>query len=159
MTAPRIPTDADVELARVERSVRIDAPLDDVWAAIADPSALGEWLGGELHLDRPLGPGAAGELVAPDGSVRQLLVTEHRPGERLAWHWWDDDELSSVEITACPDGDATEVHVVEVVALARAASAPASLASGTIEAIDRTWSTALPSLAARLGRKLCAAPA
>jgi uncharacterized protein YndB with AHSA1/START domain len=159
MPSASTPQDTGFEIARVERSVRIDAPLDEVWSTIVDPAELAEWLGAEVALDRPMAPGAVGEVVESDGSIRHLLVTDHEPGRRLAWHWWGDGgELSSVELTVRPDGDATRVEVVEVVALATvtAGTAPAfSLAADSLSALDRTWAVALPALAGRLGRKLC----
>jgi len=145
------------ELARVERSVRIEAPAEVVWQSLADPEELGAWLGGEVVLDRPLAPGAAGHVVEDDGSFRRLLVTEVGPG-RLAWHWWrEGGELSSVEIEARPAGEATEVRVVEVVALATASaggSKGSTRAGGIGERFDDEWSAVLPTVAARLGRKL-----
>jgi uncharacterized protein YndB with AHSA1/START domain len=153
-----LPPDTGFEVARVERSIHVDAPLDEVWSTIVEPDELSEWLGAHVELDRPIGPGATGEVVDADGSVRHLLVTGHEPGRRLAWHWWRDDQLSSVEITARPQGEGTEVRVVEIVALATvtAGGAPAfSVASDAVSAMDRSWSAALPALASRLSRKLC----
>ena len=155
-----VPPDTDFEIARVERSVHVDAPVDEVWSTLAEPDELSEWLGARVELDRPVGPGAAGEVVEADGSIRHLLVTGHEPGRRLAWHWWrDGDELSSVEITVRPDGDGTEVRVVETVALATvtAGGAPAfSVTSDLLSGMDRSWAAALPALASRLSRKLIA---
>jgi uncharacterized protein YndB with AHSA1/START domain len=154
-----LPPDTGFEIARVERSVYIDARVDDVWTTMVEPDELSQWLGAQVDLDRPVGPGAAGEVLEPDGSIRHLLVTGHEAGRRLAWHWWrDDGELSSVEITARPDGDGTEVRVVEVVALATvtAGGAPAfSVDSDALSAMDRSWATAMSTLASRLSRKLC----
>ncbi len=77
------------------------------------------------------------------------------------WHWWrDDGELSSVEITVAPAGDATDVHVVEVVALATVSAGGSTSfvdRADAISAIDQGWGTALPALAGRLARKLAAA--
>ena len=72
-----VPPDTDFEIARVERSVHVDAPVDEVWSTIAEPDELSEWLGARVELDRPVGPGAAGEVVEADGSIRHLLVTGH----------------------------------------------------------------------------------
>ena len=97
---------------------------------------MGEWLGAEVALD--LAPGAAGRVVEPDGTTRQVLVTTVEPGVRIAWHWWEDGgELSTVEITTAPVEGGTRVHVVETVALTSRACA------------DRRWSA---TLAAGVGR-------
>jgi uncharacterized protein YndB with AHSA1/START domain len=179
MSTPATPQDTSFELARIERSIRIEAPLDQVWRSLTEPAELASWLGGEVDLDRPLGPGAAGQVVEPDGSVRHLLVTDAEPGRQLRWHWWherpraddgsaevDDDAadegvLSSVEITVAPDGDATVVHVIEVVARAGASAAAGPCwTDPVIAAIDQSWAGALPALAARLtGARSVALPA
>jgi uncharacterized protein YndB with AHSA1/START domain len=153
---PEISVDDECVVARVERSVRIDAPAGDVWRSLSDPDELSSWLGGEVELDRALRPGAAGVVRSDDGD-RRLLVTEVEPGRRLVWHWWrEEGELSSVELTLHPDAGATEVRVVEVVALA-GATAGGSRAShrSDLEASMRAgWEAALPSLALRLARRL-----
>jgi len=176
MPTPATPQDTSFDLARIERSIRIEAPLDEVWRSLTEPAELASWLGGEVDLDRPLGPGAAGRVVEPDGAVRHLLVTDHEPGHQLRWHWWheppraddgstdedaDDGVLSSVEITVAPDGDATVVHVVEVVARAGAtAAAGPCWTDPVVASIDRAWAGALPALAARLtGSRPVALPA
>ena len=156
-----VPPDTDFEIARVERSVHVDAPVDEVWSTIAEPDELSEWLGARVELDRPVGPGAAGEVVDADGSIRHLLVTGHSPGRRLAWHWWrDGDELSSVEITVRPDGDGTEVRVViETVALATVTTA-ARPPSRSPRISCPAWTVRGPPrcrrYASRLSRKLIA---
>src|SRR5690348_4354017 len=81
---------------QIVREVELSAPSDVVWAVLTDPDELAGWMGGEVDL--PLEPGAVGRVTDPDGTVRQVLVTDVEPGRRLGWHWWsDDDELSSVE--------------------------------------------------------------
>jgi uncharacterized protein YndB with AHSA1/START domain len=171
MSTPATPQDTGFELARIERSVRIEAPLDEVWRSLTEPAELATWLGGEVDLDRPLAPGAAGRVLEADGSVRHLLVTGHEPGHQLRWHWWhegasrddrdaadegldeptDDGVLSSVEITVVPEGDATVVRVVEVVARAGASAAAGPCSTdAALVAIDRNWDGALSALAARL---------
>ncbi len=162
MEPTEAPGDTGFEIARVERTVRIDATPEQVWATIVDPTELGAWLGAEVELDRPLAAGAAGLLTEPEGGVRRLLVTELEPGH-LMWHWWrDDGDLSTVEITVSPAGAGTEVHVVEVVALATV-SAGGSMsfvdAGDAIAAIDQVWASGLPALAGRLARKLAPAVA
>ena len=163
MSTPATPHDTDLELARVERTVIIEASPDEVWRSLTEPEELASWLGGEVDLDRPLAPGAAGRVVEPDGSVRHLLVTGHEPGRQLRWHWWhegahgdvhepaDEGVLSSVEITVAPEGDATVVRVVEVVARARASAAAGPCRTDpVVDAIDLRWAGALPALAARV---------
>jgi uncharacterized protein YndB with AHSA1/START domain len=101
----------------VEQSTEIDADVDEVWEVLTDPDALGRWLGREVDLD--LQPGAAGRVVDPDGTVRQVLVTDVEEAARVAWHWWEDDgPLTSVEITLTPTPSGTRVDVQEIYAVA-----------------------------------------
>jgi uncharacterized protein YndB with AHSA1/START domain len=100
------------ESVNVERSVDLDAPIDEVWQTLTDPGELTEWLGAEVSVD--LQPGGVGRVVDPDGTVHQVLVTAVEPGQRLAWHWWEDGgDLSSVEITTVPLTPGTRVRVIE----------------------------------------------
>jgi uncharacterized protein YndB with AHSA1/START domain len=99
----------------VDRTAEIDADVDEVWEALTDPDALGEWLGSEVELE--LSPGEVGRVVDPDGTVRQVLVTDVEDHRRVAWHWWEDDgPLTSVEITLSPIPTGTRVDVVEIFA-------------------------------------------
>jgi len=100
---------------QVEREVELSAPVDVVWAVLTDPDELALWMGGDVDLD--LEPGSVGRVTEPDGTVRQVLVTDVEPGRRLGWHWWsDDDELSSVELVLEPlDGDRTRIRVTETI--------------------------------------------
>jgi len=95
----------------VTRTVSFAAPTETVWAALSRPAELGEWLGGDVELD--VRPGGVGTATLPDGE-RSILVTAAEPGERLSWLWWRrDGELSSVEFSLLPAGDATVLTVVE----------------------------------------------
>jgi uncharacterized protein YndB with AHSA1/START domain len=156
---PESVTDTEPRPGQVVRSVDIDATVDDVWHALTDPAELAGWLDAEVSLD--LEPGAVGRVVEPDGTVRQVLVTDVEPGHRLAWHWWEDGgELSTVEITALPLDDGTRVRVVETPAGAGGSiRAQASVASGarspeqrwhrSLEVVGRTATTLVASCSPR----------
>lgn len=106
----------------VERSVVLDAPVEEAWRAVTDPDELAAWMGGEVELD--LRPGGVGVFhLGPDGD-HSALVTEVDPGRRLAMLWWPldggDRGPSSVELVLAPvaDGgggpaDRTLLRVVE----------------------------------------------
>jgi uncharacterized protein YndB with AHSA1/START domain len=95
----------------VTRSVAVAAPTTSVWEALSRPGELGGWLGGQVDLD--VRPGGVGTATLPDGE-RSILVTASEPGERLSWLWWrQDGEVSSVEFSLEPAGDATVLPVVE----------------------------------------------
>jgi uncharacterized protein YndB with AHSA1/START domain len=99
----------------VERSVDIDADLDQVWQLLNDEGGLSAWLGGDVALE--VRPGAAGRVTEADGSRRDVLITAVERADdahRIAWHWWlEDGPLSSVEIVAVPTSTGTRVTVVE----------------------------------------------
>ena len=83
----------------VSRSVVLDAGLDDVWAAVADPERRRLWLDDE------------------DAQARAWRVDDETPGRSLTWTWWhpeDPSGASQVEVVLDeqPDG-ATRLVVTE----------------------------------------------
>jgi uncharacterized protein YndB with AHSA1/START domain len=112
----------------VERSVDLDAPVEDVWSAITDEHAISEWFGGPATLD-PV-PGGAGRFES-DGEVRHARVHDVDPGRRLSWRWWtdgdDDGPITAVtfELTPLPVG--TRLVVTEQTLLPGVPRASASV--------------------------------
>jgi len=171
MTSPS--SSAPAPETSVEQSTEIDADVDEVWEVLTDPDALGRWLGTEVDLD--LAPGAAGRVVDPDGTVRQVLVTDVDEATRVAWHWWEDGgPLTSVEITLTPIPSGTRVDVHEIYAVAPgavigdrphgrglcgSAAAPVHLTAvdaGSFALTPARWSIRLAALAAaRLAPAVC----
>ncbi len=160
MTLPEAGQD-DVEVVQVERSVQLDAPVEDVWRSLSHLRELGDWLGLDIEgdPDRPLEPGHAARAVEPDGSVRHLLVSVVDDHQRVAWHWWrDDGELSAVQITVEPasagsPGSGSVVRVTETLALA-GAGAGGRVALARVGRLDDEWAGALGALGDHLARKL-----
>lgn len=76
---------------KVERSIRIDAPPEDVYAVVMDPHRLGEWV--SIH-DRLL-EGDRGELDRGDELVQRLKVAGQRFTVR--WQVTKDDRPRHVE--------------------------------------------------------------
>lgn len=99
----------------VERQITLPSAAADVWELLTEPTELATWLGDDVDLEAV--PGATGVIVERDGTRRSLLVDEVEPGQRLAWHWWPDDDPtaspSRVEITLQPTEGGTTVRVVE----------------------------------------------
>ena len=153
-TVADLPADPPV----VERSVDLDADLADVWRALTDPDALAGWLGADVHLD--LRPGGTGVVRDPDGSTREVLVTDVDEPNRIAWHWWHEaGHLSRVEITVAPTATGTRVRVVEVLDTttltpptsirAKATSGGRTMAfelAGASASVADAWSTRLDRL-------------
>jgi uncharacterized protein YndB with AHSA1/START domain len=84
---------------QVTRSVDLDAPVEDVWQAVADPAERAQWLDDE------------------DARSRNVRVDEAAPGERLVWTWWrpgDEGDASTVSVVLAPlDGGRTRLVVTE----------------------------------------------
>jgi uncharacterized protein YndB with AHSA1/START domain len=82
---------------RVCRSTVIDAPREEVWDALVDPSRLGEWLADEVEVDE-LG---AAVFRWEDGRERRGVIEEVEAPERLALRWaGPDGRESSVGLRA-----------------------------------------------------------
>ncbi len=105
------------EHEQVTRSVEIDADLDDVWRAVADPGERGRW------------------LDDPDAHARRMRVDEMdatAPERRLTWTWWrpgDESGASTVSVVVAPrEGGGTRVVITE--SLQAQASASARVGAG-----------------------------
>ncbi len=106
-------------MAVVSREVVLPAGVDDVWHALTDPGALGDWFGADVDLD--LQPGGDAQFDAP-GDRRRGVVEEVEPGRRLSFTWWpvgpdddsrDPDRASRVGFTLEPVPSGTLLTVVE----------------------------------------------
>jgi uncharacterized protein YndB with AHSA1/START domain len=96
----------------VERSVLLDAPPQEVWAALVEVAALSEWLAPEVELEAREG----GELVCryEDGSERRGEVELVEEAERLAFSWWRRDAgPSRVELVLDAVAEGTRLTVTE----------------------------------------------
>jgi uncharacterized protein YndB with AHSA1/START domain len=84
----------------ITRETTIDAAPEEVWELLADERERQAWLG-------------------DDGGDRPLRVDHEVAGERIGWTWWPTDggAPSTVQITLCPAGGGTTLHVVERLAL------------------------------------------
>jgi uncharacterized protein YndB with AHSA1/START domain len=123
--------EANMTLTAVTRTITLDAEPEEVWEHLSDPDSLGAWLGGRAEID--LRPGGLGCMDLPDGS-RSVLVTEVEECSRLSWLWWrEDGTTSAVEVTLTPDGDTTELTIVEQTVFAEPATGtPSASASARV---------------------------
>jgi uncharacterized protein YndB with AHSA1/START domain len=110
---------ANRDLDRVERSVVLPAPLEEVWAALTEPARISEWLGAEIEID--LRVGGRGVARDADGRVRRILVETLDPPRRLRFRWWpyqEDDAgypgpSTQVEFTLREEPPGTRLGIVE----------------------------------------------
>ena len=95
------------EQIEVTRELELDAPPDEVWEALTDPSELAEWFANDVELEPE--PGGTGIFRWDDGDVRHAVVEEVVPYERFAFTW--EDGRVVIELEEIPCG--TRVTVVE----------------------------------------------
>ena len=98
---------------KVERSVLLPAPPDDVWEAVAEPERLASWFGGHVELDAR--PGGRVVLVDEAGE-RWGTVESFEPGRLLVLRLWERSTRLSgtrVAFSLDPAADGTRLTVVE----------------------------------------------
>jgi glutathione S-transferase len=100
-------------MADIEKSMRIEAPLPDVWAALTEPEAIMGWMGDDSQVAVDLREGGRYQFFfgATTGTVTHL-----DPPHALAYTWrqeeWPSDWPDSIVTWQLqPDGDATQVHL------------------------------------------------
>jgi uncharacterized protein YndB with AHSA1/START domain len=102
---------------RIERTVRIDRPLDRVWTAITTADGLGSWFGDSAEIDLRVGGTAI--LTWDTGDKAHLRVERIEPMTVFGYTWGinglpeDDPRRTYVEFTLVPDETGTTVIVVE----------------------------------------------
>jgi uncharacterized protein YndB with AHSA1/START domain len=115
---------------RIEREIRIDAPMDVVWSVVTDPEQITQWFSESAEFE--LQPGAEGTLTfrgsrkgsQPNESrpeaVINLRVERAEPPRYFSFRWdyphgAEPDEYNAplVEFTLTEDGDATTLTLVE----------------------------------------------
>jgi uncharacterized protein YndB with AHSA1/START domain len=91
--------DTTDDTTEVTRSVEVDAGIDEVWHAVADPTERATW------------------LDDPDALTRRVREDDRVAGRRLVWTWWhpgDEGGASTVSVVLRPvDGGGTRVVVTE----------------------------------------------
>lgn len=153
---------------RVTRSVHLDAPAADVWAAVGRVDGLGTWLGTDIRADHDtVAAGRTATVTDRDGTVRRLVVTEVDEGRSVGFVWWDQDRpdrASTVTVTLAggtdgDDGDGTTVTVTETLDPAAAATGLDARASvrGAADAVAAGWDVRLANLCAALAPGLVSA--
>ena len=98
---------------KVERTVVLPAPPDDVWEAVAEPERLASWFGGHVELEGR--PGGRVVLRDDDGE-RWGTVESFEPGRLLVLRLWERSTRLSgtrVAFSLDPDDGGTRLTVVE----------------------------------------------
>lgn len=117
----------------VTRSVELDAPVGEVWAAVTEADALSAWLDGDVEIDpRPAGRVS---VVERDGTVRRGTVETVVPERELVFRWSSEEEgRTRVRFVLEPTDDGTRLTVVET-EMSGAARALSLRASRTVASV------------------------
>ena len=85
----------------ITREIELDAPRDEVWAALTEAERLEEWFANDVELD----PRPGGEAVFrwENGEERRGVIEELEQERRLALRW-DDHGLLEIELDDAADG-------------------------------------------------------
>jgi uncharacterized protein YndB with AHSA1/START domain len=88
------PSVVDEAAFTVRRTIRIDAPVEKVWAAVTEPAHISQWFG---HVELSgAGAGAAGTISWPDRDPIPLRIESFDPPRSVAYRWNNDDALDTV---------------------------------------------------------------
>lgn len=102
---------------RIERTIQVAHPPDQVWAALTTAEGLGAWFGNQATID--LRPGGAARMEWTDGSAQDMRVERVEVPAVFGFTWHisglpeDDPRRTYVEFTLEPAGAGTRLRVVE----------------------------------------------
>ncbi len=102
---------------RIERTVQVGRPPDQVWAALTTAEGLAAWFGNEATID--LRPGGSARMRWAGGETAEMRVerVEEPRVFGFTWHIFglpeDDPRRTYVEFTLEPSGLGTRLTVVE----------------------------------------------
>ncbi|MCU1489680.1 MAG: polyketide cyclase [Acidimicrobiaceae bacterium] len=106
---------------RIEREVKISAPIERVWSVLTEPAHVGTWFGTGTPAEIDLRPG--GVMVLDHGSYGTFptLIVDVDPPRALSYRWASAypgvlataDNSTLVEFTLEPAADGTLLRVVE----------------------------------------------
>lgn len=103
----------------VEKTLELDAGVDQVWRAITEPAELGRWFGDRAEVD--LRPGGDAFMIWKEHGRYAMRIEEVDPPRRLVWSWvhepgvaFEDASATRVEWTLTPRRDGgTTLHLRE----------------------------------------------
>jgi uncharacterized protein YndB with AHSA1/START domain len=103
---------------RIEREIRIDAPIDVVWAVVTEPEQMSQWLSDTADFQAT--PGAYGSVAWEKYGSYDLRVEEAERPSRFAFRWVyppgsEPHETNSllVEFTLTEEDGVTRLRLVE----------------------------------------------
>jgi uncharacterized protein YndB with AHSA1/START domain len=136
---------------RIERSMELAHPPEQVWAAITTPEGLSAWFGDKATID--LRPGGGAEMTFRSGLTVDMRVERVEEPTVFGFTWRlpdlpeDDPRRTYVEFTLEADGAGTRLRVVET----GFAQLPDDSRRTTYDSHARGWASELDELAGYLG--------
>jgi uncharacterized protein YndB with AHSA1/START domain len=104
-----------MDLDRIERTMTLNVPRDEVWAAITEPERISKWFGRETELD--LRPGGSGVFRWEKVHVH-VVVEEVDPPRKFSYRWEPSQvptggPTTLVEFVLEEVAEGTVLHLVE----------------------------------------------
>lgn len=87
------PSVVDADAFSVRRTVRIDAPVEKVWAAVTEPQHISRWFG-EARLDAD----GVGTLSWPDHGAIPVRVEAMDAPRMVSYRWSNDDAAGDLPV-------------------------------------------------------------
>ena len=133
---------------RIERTMTLDVPRDEVWAALTEPDRISKWFGQKTELD--LRPGGRGSFGWESTTVN-VVVEEVDPPRKFSYRWEPGmvpvpGTTTLVEFTLEETEGGTVLHLVE--------SGFAALPPKSREGNDKGWDEELGELLEYLGARV-----
>ena len=104
----------------IHRTIRLEAPLDRVWAALTEAELLGQWFSDSATFEGTIAVGSTGVFAWEGHGEFAVVFEELEPKSVAAWRWagepsleLKDDDSTTARFTLEADGDATVLTVVE----------------------------------------------
>src|ERR1700722_3498168 len=72
---------------RIEREVKVSAPIEAVWAVLTDPAHVGTWFGTGTPADIDLRPGGVMVLDHGDHGTYPTLIVSVEPPRMFSYRW------------------------------------------------------------------------
>ncbi|MFG2194410.1 SRPBCC family protein [Streptomyces sp. NPDC048639] len=119
---------------RIVREIRIDAPVDRVWAVLTEPEHIGQWFGQGKPTPIDLRPGGIMHLDHGRYGYFLTRIVTVEPPRSFAYRWASgfpgeeatEENSTLVEFTLTEDGDGTLLRLEESGFLGRAVPAEPS---------------------------------
>ena len=140
---------------KIEREGMVDAPIERVWAVVAEAEHLGTWFG-DAGAEIDLRPGGAMTITWTQHGTCHARVERVEPPHVFAYRWARpaheevrDGNSTLVEFTLTPEGEQTRLRVVE--SGFRTLAIPAADAMEQAEGNREGWRIKMDELAAYVG--------